>query len=458
MNIIIDDVKDIVKNIGGNSYIVGGYIRDKLIKNKDDFKDLDIIYEGDISIFIEKLKYKGYNIIPLKKEKNIYRAIREDKNLDITSLKGINIEEDLKNRDFTINAIAFKLIENKIIDPFKGRKHIENRIIHEVSENSIKEDCIRILRAYRFCIKYGMHFSKSCEEHIIEYSSNIKKYPKERIFNEFMKIIEVDHRGNAFEELDKQGVLKNILPYIDELKIVGKCKYHIEDTFTHMKLVYRNAKDLIENRMFIDGVNLNIFNDKIGEFTVGDYFTFAAFCHDIGKPKCYRKTNDKISFIGHDKEGSKIIENVCMELGFPKQATKFIKILVEAHMYPLGLCKNNVNSYKKSFYEFFSRYDKYIPYILVLCYCDMYATKMLYDPENEQEIFNQYIKKLFEEFKIFRNAVDGKLISGYEVIEFTGAEGKKIKEIIDEVHRKIYYGEINNKQQVIRYLKRKGNL
>lgn len=87
----------------------------------------------------------------------------------------------------------------------------------------------------------------------------------------------------------------------------------------------------------------------------------------------------------------------------------------------------------------------------------MYATKMLYDPEDEQEMFEEYIKKIFKEFQVFRNSIDGKLISGHEVIEFTGAEGKKINEIIDEVHRKIYYGEINNKDEVIRYLKRKGH-
>ncbi|KGM96494.1 tRNA nucleotidyltransferase [Clostridium novyi A str. 4552] len=449
---IIENIKKVVKEIGGDVYIVGGYIRDRLLNNKEISKDLDLIYDGDIKLLKDKLILDGFHIITLKDEKQIYRAMLNDNTVDIALINGDSIEEDLGKRDFTINSIALKLIDNKIIDPFNGRRHLNSKLIHPVSENSIRDDNVRILRAYRFAIKYGMHFSKECEKQIIDNKESIMRFPKERIFNEFMGIIKCDKFGRAFEELDTLGVLKILLPYIEELKTVGKCKYHIEDAFTHMNLAYKNSKAVLNGELSIEGLDLNIFDKDVAGFLMKEYFSFAAFCHDIGKFVCYKNKDGRVSFIGHDKEGAKIIFDVCNKLGFPKEAKKFICNLTEAHMYPLGLCKNNVKNYKKSFYKFFLRYNKYIQFILALSFCDMHATKMLYDPNNEEKTFKSFLEKLYEEYKEFQNSINSNWVDGKLVIEITGAEGEDIKKVLNDVYKKLYYKELNNKEDVLKYL------
>lgn len=453
MKEIIDIIKKVLHITNGDAYIVGGYIRDKLLNKKVVHEDLDIIYEGDINSFIDNLEKLGYSVFTIKESIGIYRTVIKGKIVDIAKLKGINIEEDLRSRDFTINAIALKLIDNKIIDPFKGREHLKAKLIHEVTDNSIKDDRVRILRAYRFSLKLGMHFSKSCEEHIIEESRYIKEYPKERIYSELIKLIEEDKEAVAFEALEICGVLRNLMPYIDELKAIGKCRYHIEDAFTHMNLVYKNFKDLLKGNLNIKGLDLELLNKRLGGTYIKSYMAFAAFSHDIGKAKCYKKTEDKVSFIGHDKVGAEIISDVCEELGFPNEGKKLVEILVEAHMYPLGLCKNSIKNNKKSFYKFFSRYNKFIPFILTLSYCDMYATKMLYDPDNEEEFFKKYIELLFEEYKLFREARYNRFINGNQVMEITKREGKEIKLVLEDLEKKVYFGQINNAEEAINYLK-----
>lgn len=454
MNIVIEVIKDVLKIRGGSLYIVGGYIRDKLIKTNQTLEDLDVIYEGNIIPFIEELMERGYNVFPLKKELGIYRAIINGKTVDIAQMKGNTIEEDLSLRDFSINAVALKLIKNEIVDPYKGREHIKARLIHEVKENSIKNDRIRILRAFRFSIKYGMHFSESCERHIKEESPYIKKHPKERIFNEFIKLIDEDHDGRVFEELERYEVLKELIPNIEELKKIGKCKYHIEDAFTHMNLVYKNFKELLRGKTSLRGMDIDIFHEKVGDIPVKNYIAFAAFCHDIGKVNCYKKIGDKISFIGHDTVGAKIMSSVCEELGFPKRAEKLITTLVEAHMYPLGLCKNKVKNHKKSFYKFFTRYEKNVPYILAISYCDMHATKTLYDPDNEAQVFKEYIEKLLEEYKYYRDIKEKRLLDGRDIMQLTNAKDKEIKEILEEIDRRRYYGDITSKEEAIRFLEK----
>jgi poly(A) polymerase len=454
MDIVIEILKEILKDTGGSIYIVGGYIRDKLIKSKKVLEDLDIVYEGNIVVFVEELRRRGYSIFSLKEGIGIYRTIIDGVIVDVAQMKGNSIEEDLSLRDYTINAIALKLMDNKIIDPFNGRDHIKARLIHELNESSIKSDKVRILRAFRFAFKYGMHFSVSCEEHIKENSYYIKQYPKERIFNEFIKIIQEDSEGIAFEELERYGVLKELIPNVEELKKIGKCKYHIEDAFTHMNLVYRNFKEILKGRLILYGIDIEILNKNIGSIPIKDYIAFAAFCHDIGKVNCYKNTEGKVSFIGHDIVGSKIMSKVCGELGFPKKAEKLITTLVEAHMYPLGLCKNKVRNYKKSFYKFFSKYDEYVPYILVISYCDMQATKTLYDPDNEEQIFKDYIEKLLEEYKLYKHIKENRFLNGREIMELTEAKGEEIRKLLEEIDKKVYYGEITSKEDIIRFLRK----
>ena len=454
MDKIIEIIKDITKDSNCSVYIVGGYIRDKLMKTKKVLEDIDVVYEGNVIAFIEEVIRRGYNVFPLKKEMGIYRVIINGIIVDVAQMKGKSIEEDLNLRDFSINAVALKLVENKIIDPYRGREHIKSRLIHEVNEDSIKSDRIRILRAFRFAFKYGMHFSENCEQHIKKESPYIKEYPKERIFNEFIKVIDEDHHGRAFEELERYGVLQELIPNIEGLKKIGKCKYHIEDAFTHMNLVYKNFKDISRGGLDLLGLDIKIFYEKIGDISIKNYVAFAAFCHDIGKVECYKKIGDKVSFIGHDDVGAKTMRGVCEGLGFPKKAERLITTLIEAHMYPLNLCKNKVKNYKKSFYKFFSRYEENVPYILTLSYCDMHATKTLYDPDNEALVFKQYIEKLLEEYNRYKNVKENRFLDGRDIIQLTGVQGEEIKKLLEEIDKRMYYGEITNKEDAIRFLRK----
>lgn len=453
MENIIKDVKVISEKTNCLVYIVGGYIRKKFTHNKNNIKDVDIIVSGNIKIFIEELKKKGYSVFVIKKDMNIYRAIKEDKILDIAKIKHPNIEMDLRERDFTINAIAVNVLNDNVIDPYSGIEHINEGLIHEVTSHSIRNDRIRILRAERFKINYGMHLSFQCKNHIKEESKYIKECPKERIFTEMMNILEIDSDAIAFNVLEEDGVLKHIIPYIAKLKVIGKCKYHIEDAFTHMNLVYKNFKEILKGNLKINGMDLKLFSTYIGGYSIKNYMAFAAFCHDIGKANCYVKNGEKISFIGHDKEGANIVHELCNELGFPKKGTKFISNLVEGHMYPLGLYKNNIKNYKKSFYKLFSRYKEYIPYILILSYCDIHATKMLYDPDCEEEECVKFLEKLFIEYKVFETCKNNRFLNGKNIKEIIGIQCKEIGYILEELDRETYYNKITNKNEAIKFVK-----
>lgn len=454
MNNFIALLKNYGKNNNIKIYIVGGYVRDKLSDSKKQPKDIDIIVEKDIDKLIEHLKTEGYKIFVVKEDLNIYRAFKGDFEGDLALLKGDSIKEDLEKRDFTINAIALELSENKIIDLCDGRKHLRSKIVQQVNEDSIKDDPVRILRAARFITSYGMHLNIHTEANIRNEGKNLLTSPKERIFNEFMKIIENDKSGNAFNVLDNIMVLNYIFPQVDKLKIVGRCKYHVVDAFIHMNTTYSTFKDLVNNRLDFEFDFKKYLDKKISVYNYEDYLAIAAFVHDIGKGECYKKEGDKVSFIHHDIVGSRICEEKFSQLGFPNDAVELIKNIVEGHMYPLALFSNKLNSFKKSCFKFFSKYKNNVPYILLISYCDLHATRSFLGAEEETEKYREFIINLFKEYELFISFNNRDFLRGDEIKSLLNLQGKEVGEAIEYLHKEFYIKGIN-KEMAIDLLKSK---
>jgi poly(A) polymerase len=449
----IYDLKKIVGDMGSEVYLVGGYIRDKLMNAKTEPRDADFIINGDIHKFVSELEKVGYKFFPIKENIGIYRCILNGNTIDISPMKGDSIEKDLEVRDFTVNAVAMRLIDNKIVDPFYGRRALKSRILKSVSDKSLEEDPVRILRGIRFYIKCGMHFNLETEKQIENISGRIMEVPKERVFKELMLIIKDDKLGLAFEIMDNYGILKNIIPYIDELKTIGKCKYHTEDVFTHMNLTYGVFKDILRGKIKLKGLNLNIFDHKIGEFSLQEYLSLACFLHDIGKYEAYKNENNKISFYGHDIMGASICERFCNDMKFPKKAEKYIENIVRGHMYPLGLFKKDIFHNKKAVYSFFYNYDVYVEGILTTAFCDNYATRMNLNRQNEKQRFKVFIEYMLKEYETYCKMNEDKLLNGEDIIKILGRKGPVVKSALRDIHMLRYLGKISNRVEAIEYLK-----
>lgn len=455
MNDIIKILKEFSIKENKNLYIVGGYIRDKLMNSKSPSEDIDIIYEGDIKELRDYLGLNEQDIYPLKAEMGVYRAIVKGKIIDMSNLKGKSIEEDLVKRDFTVNSIALNLRDNSIINPFQGRKHLRNRLLKETSSESIKNDRVRILRGIRMTIKNGMHFSKETENTVIAQSKYLKECTKERVFSEFMKIISCDEFGDAFSILDTYGVLKHLIPYVEEHKTIGKCKYHATDAFTHMNTSYKAFKQLIKGEIKVEGLNLNSLAKKIGEFNLEHYMAFAIFSHDIGKYPCYKEEQGKVSFLNHEKVGAKIINEFCNFWRFPKEANRIITKVVEGHMYPLGLFKSQSKDHKKSFYKFFNKYKEFTPYILMASFCDIYATNIFANKYDESCKYKEFIENFLREYSIYMEVKANPILHGNELVKIFNLENEQIGEALLVLEEMKYRGLIESKEQAVNFLEKR---
>lgn len=224
------------------------------------------------------------------------------------------------------------------------------------------------------------------------------------IFNYIMQNIHDDSAGMIFEVWDKENVLIQLLPYMNQLKTVGKCKYHIDDAFTHMNYVYKNFKAFLRGEIIIRGISNEMFSRSINGFSVGDYMSLAAFTHDIGKYRAYKNIGGSVSFKNHEFFGAEIMEEVCTKYNFPREAKDLIINCIQAHMYPLNISKSDKSELIMK--EFFEKYKEYVPYILVLAYCDLEGKRLYENKIEEKNHYRKLIEKIFFEYSTIMNSID----------------------------------------------------
>lgn len=447
---ILLEIKKGLEELNIEGYLVGGYLRDKYFNVKS--MDMDMVVSANISGFINYLEKKGYKFFVLNDEEQIYRGKVGDYILDVTTIKG-DIKNDLLSRDFTINSLAYNILKDEELDLNFSLKDIKAKILRSDCLGRIEEDPIRILRGYRFILKYGLIADKKTKGYFKSVGPKIMESKKERKFVEFMKLMQVDKEGNCFSLMDNGGFLESFIPYAKENKTIGKCKYHVEDALTHMDTTYKTFRKLINGEIKINIPIDNFFKESISGFDLKIYMSLAAYLHDIGKFKSYKKKGDKITFYDHQKKGKEIAEKFLKKNGFPNKGIIFIDKLIEGHMEPLMLFKNNLKDTATSELKFFKKWNKFAPYIIMLSFCDVFATRLFHDSEKEIDSYKKYIENLFLEYNRYLAIVKNPVISSLEVIEYGNVTGVQIKNTIELINDNMYLGLIRSKKEAIYLIK-----
>jgi len=226
-----------------------------------------------------------------------------------------NILDDLKRRDFTINAIAYDMETGEIVDPFFGVADLVERIIKTVGEAKERffEDGLRILRAVRFHVELGFPLDHDTEKSILENKDILKKVSRERIRDELVKIIMSPNPSGGFVLLKKLGLLTYVIPELEESIGVEQNKAHAFDVWTHLLKTLQHSADR--------------------EYPL--HVRLGALLHDISKPASRRWDNEtkQWTFYGHEVVGSRVTEKVLENLRFSRETIEKVTNLVRWHMF-----------------------------------------------------------------------------------------------------------------------------
>ncbi|MCS7203195.1 MAG: hypothetical protein NZ809_01905 [Thermodesulfovibrio sp.] len=228
------------KNLVSETYLVGGTVRDLLIGIPT--KDIDLTLRGDtVTLAREFAKEVGGSFVLLDEFFSIARVVKDDVTIDFAEMRGNSIEEDLAERDFTINAIAYSLAKDELIDPFSGQKDIENRIIRMIKEKNLRDDPLRILRAYRFHATLKFEIEEGTRDALRKNASLMKVTAKERVKEELWRILSVKESFCTIKFLEEDEIFKALFKFseivplkinLQAFKTVEEILNQIEDIFS----------------------------------------------------------------------------------------------------------------------------------------------------------------------------------------------------------------------------------
>ncbi|MBD3280866.1 HD domain-containing protein [Candidatus Dojkabacteria bacterium] len=326
-------VADVLASKDYEAYLVGGSVRDLVLgKDPSDFdiatncspgvlrdifsKTIDVGARfGTVVVVMEDRDGERYNVeVTTYRSESEYVGSRWPSKVQYAD----KLEDDLKRRDFTINALALDLINIEgrganlaevLVDLFGGIEDLENKIVRAVGDpkERFTEDALRMIRACRFASQLGFKIDQKTLESVKSLSYLLKNISIERVRDEFLKILYNSPKPSVgIELLRKTGLLEVFLPELIACIGVVQPEYHVDDVYVHTLKVVDLAQDEVK---------------------------LAALFHDIAKPQTQSQDEKGTHFYQHDAEGAKVAEKVMQRMSFSKKEIQKVAQLVRHHMF-----------------------------------------------------------------------------------------------------------------------------
>jgi len=336
---IPNEVTDILLRLeraGFEAYAVGGCVRDLLLGRAPN--DWDVTTNAkpeDIQkIFSDTFYANQFLTVTVKTgsaddtlaevEVTTYRAegqYTDSRHPDEVRFAN-TLQEDLSRRDFTMNAIALGGVDedHALIDPFDGRGDIEKKVIRAVgeAEERFEEDALRMLRAVRLACQLDFAIEKGTHAALKKNADAISRISEERIRDEFIKIVSAPRAKDGVELLREAGLLKHMVPELEDGYGIGQNKHHIYTVWEHnLRALEYAASQRYEPIIRI-----------------------AALFHDIAKPHTKQGDGPNSTFYGHDVVGAKMSYDILTRLRFPRQDAGKVSKLVRWHLFNYKLRKD----------------------------------------------------------------------------------------------------------------------
>lgn len=418
----------------GEGYIVGGYVRDSLLGIEP--SDCDFVTNLDYSKLLEIFKdfspkeigkhfgiiqiiYNGkaYEIAKYRKDIGVPEDRKEQK-IEFTN----SIMEDLKRRDFTINAIAYDGKNFRYVEG--AEEDLKNKTLRFVGDPivRIKEDPLRIMRFIRFLATKNLESAFEIEK-LKDYLYLLDKISMERIRDEFNKIILSKDIENALSILEKSGVLEYIIPeWSATIDFDQKNPRHYLTVDEHIKKVVSLCDEDLELRI-------------------------AALLHDIGKPQTFTLDSEgKGHFYNHEIESAKIAERILKRMKYSTKISSSIKNLV---LYHLNTFKNSGRKYVKKLINEMGK-DEVLKLFKL-----MEFDRIAHNPPHDFRSLNE-LKRLYNEIIEKEEAVSIKdlKISGKDIIELGVSQGKEIGLVLKLIFERVLEdSSLNEREMLIKLAK-----
>jgi len=462
----------------GKVYLVGGTIRDELIGREN--IDLDFCIERNAvraCRFIADAFDGDFYI--LDEERGAARALIQYKNdlvdVDFTPLMGQTIQEDLKQRDFTINAMAIGL-ENpdELIDPLNGKEHLQANLLIPCSENSFRNDPVRILRAVRFIDAYNLEYSEELENEIQGNINLLKKTSAERIRDEIFNIFRETKIEQSLHLMQVFSIFSEIFPDLIPLRSIKPGPPHSYNVLNHsikvagfIQKIFEifEGKDLLLDDRFVKLVDkLKPFRPKIEQYlherinsrrSYKELLILAGLFHDSGKQvvdPSIKGTRKK--YPGHAEESTEFLKSWGKKYALSNSEIDYVSTIILHHMKKEFREFADGKDHRAQIFQFFQETGRVGVFAGFLHLGDLVAT---YEDSLTQERWNIGIDSvtalLDAWFNHYNEIVDPpKIINGHDLMKKYDIEpGVEMGKVLYKIRMLQAGGKIRSKMEAFKY-------
>jgi putative nucleotidyltransferase with HDIG domain len=468
-------------------YLVGGAMRDLLLSRFSPDLDFTLPSNG-ISLARKVANALNADFLVLDDERDTGRVIVSNVDgtrtfLDFVTYRGANLEEDLRARDFTINALAYNLRDETIIDPLDGAKDLRGKVIRACSPTSLSNDPVRILRAVRQAAAFGFHIDKNTRELMKQSADKLGLVSVERLRDEVFKILNGPKPDASMRALEILGVLSYLMPELVPMKGVEQSDPHVYEVWTHTLSVLDYLDRIIStlrvgydaektNDMFTGLLTLRLgrFREQIVKHfetsvnvdrSLRSLFFFAALYHDVGKPETKTvEESGRIRFFDHDLKGAEVAADRARAFKLSNDEIDRIYAIIKNHMrihfFADRVISEGQTPSRKAIYRFFRDSGEAGVDLVLLGLADVRGTRAQTLTIETWTAYLDVARILLENYWERPQEVIAppRLLDGNELMRELGLKpGPEVGQLLESIRENQAAGKIENRDQALAFAK-----
>jgi putative nucleotidyltransferase with HDIG domain len=480
---LLDKVRELLPE--QEMYLVGGAVRDMLLNRLS--RDLDFaVPSNGVSLARRVARALEADFMVLDSERDTGRVIFSDADgtrtfLDFATYRGNGLEGDLHDRDFTINAIAFDLQSQTLVDPLNGSSDLRAKLLRACSPTSLRDDPVRILRAVRQAAAFDFKIHIDTRKAMKAAANLLPNVSSERLRDELFKMLDGSKPDTSIRALEMLGVLPYLLPELTALKGLKQSEPHIYDVWEHTLSVLGYLENILS--ALAPGYNADHTNDlftglltlRIGRFreqfaahfadslnadrSVRAVLFFAALYHDVEKPAT--RTMDyrgQIHFYEHDVKGAQTASKRAEALNLSNNEVERIQTVIKHHMcfhfFTSRLEGDHQEPSRKAIYRFFRDAGEAGVDLVLLGLADLRGTR---GPMLTQQTWTAALdvaRILLENYWEKREVIvePPRLLDGNDLMkELDLQPGRLIGQLLEAIREGQATGKIETREQAIQF-------
>jgi poly(A) polymerase len=456
---------------GRPAWLVGGAVRDHVLGRP--IADLDIVLDGDPGEAARAIAQAaksaggGAACFALSEQFGAWRVVAREGSwqVDVERMRGGSLEADLALRDFTVNAIAEPLAGGAPLDPLGGLVDLRSGRLRLAGSGAFKDDPLRVLRLVRVAVELDLQADSQTIAAAREHVARLREVSPERVFLELQRIIASTQALRGLELMGELDATSVVLPALDAMRGVEQSRFHHRDVYGHtlevlehtIALTAGEQADLLGEEHSVQVFAL-LAEPLADGMTRGEALRWAALFHDAAKPmtRSVRALDRRVTFIGHDVLGADLAREVLGRLRASVRLREHVAALVRHHLRlgflvhePQPLARDTVFAYLRDC-------DPVEVDVTLLSLCDRLATRGSKADQAIEAHTGLARRMLGDALRWRRDGPPKPLLRGDELAHEIGiAPGPRLGELLEELSRAQYTGQIRTREQAVAFARRR---